>query len=69
MLEVESMSEQQRKYAMLGGFFGLLYLVGGSILPDFLMGVLLGLGILFFVLALLPGKAQKRMRKWKRRGK
>lgn len=63
------MSEQQRKYALFGGLFGLLYLLGGSVLPDFLMGALLGLGILCFVLALMPGKARKRIRKWKRRGK
>lgn len=63
------MSTQQRKYAMFGGLFGFLYLLGGSVLPDFLMGVLLGVGILCFVLALLPEKTTKKVRKWKRRGK
>lgn len=61
------MNERQRKYAMLGGLFGLIYLLGG-VLPDILQGALLGLGILFFVLALLPEKTTRKLRKWKRRG-
>lgn len=61
------MSDRQRKYAMLGGLFGLIYLLGG-VLPDILQGALLGLGILFFVLALLPEKTTRKLRKWKRRG-
>ena len=61
------MSERQRKFAMLGGLFGLLYLLSG-VLPDLLQGALLGFGVLFFVLALLPEKTAKKLRKWKRRG-
>lgn len=66
-MEVRVMSDRQRKYAMLGGLFGLIYLLGG-VLPDILQGALLGLGILFFVLALLPEKTTRKLRKWKRRG-
>lgn len=66
-MEVRIVSERQRKFAMLGGLFGLLYLFAG-VLPDILQGALLGLGILFFVLALLPEKTARKMRKWKRRG-
>ena len=61
------MSERQRKFAMLGGLFGLLYLLSG-VLPDLLQGALLGAGIMFFVLSLLPEKTTRKMRKWKRRG-
>lgn len=63
------MSEQQRKYALFGSLFGVLYLLGGNVIPDLLAGAVLGLGILFFALALLPGKTRKKVRKWKRRGK
>lgn len=66
-MEVRIVNERQRKYAMLGGLFGLIYLLGG-VLPDILQGALLGLGILFFVLALLPEKTTRKLRKWKRRG-
>lgn len=61
------MSERQRKFAMLGGLFGLIYLLSG-VLPDLLQGALLGLGIVFFVLSLLPEKTTRKIRKWKRRG-
>ena len=66
-MEVRIVSERQRKFAMLGGLFGLIYLFSG-VLPDLLQGALLGLGVLFFVLALLPEKITKKVRKWKRRG-
>lgn len=66
-MEVRIVSERQRKFAMLGGLFGLIYLFSG-VLPDLLQGALLGLGVLFFVLALLPEKTTKKVRKWKRRG-
>ena len=62
------MSERQRKFALFGGLFGLIYLFSGF-LPDILQGALLGLGILCFVLALLPEKPTKKIRKWKHRGK
>lgn len=66
-MEVRIVSERQRKFAMLGGLFGLIYLFSG-VLPDLLQGALLGFGVLFFVLALLPEKTAKKLRKWKRRG-
>lgn len=66
-MEVRIVSERQRKFALLGGLFGLIYLFSG-VLPDLLQGALLGLGVLFFVLALLPEKTTKKVRKWKRRG-
>jgi len=65
------MSEKQRKFAMLGGLLGAVYLMARHLLPslpDILMGVILGLGILFFIMALLPEKSRKKIRKWKRRG-
>jgi len=68
---VHIMNEKQRKFAMLGGTFGVIYLMARNLLPslpDVLMGVILGLGILFFVMALLPEKTRKKIRKWKRRG-
>lgn len=66
-MEVRIVSERQRKFALLGGLFGLIYLFSG-VLPDLLQGALLGLGVLFFVLALLPEKTTRKIRKWKRRG-
>lgn len=66
-MEVRTVSERQRKFAMLGGLFGLIYLLSG-VLPDLLQGALLGLGIVFFVLSLLPEKTTRKIRKWKRRG-
>ena len=66
------MNERKRKYAMLGGLLGVSYLVVNNLLPgvpDFLMGVVLGLAVVFFVLALLPEKAARKVRKWKRSGK
>ena len=65
------MNERKRKYAMLGGLFGAVYLAANNLLPgvpDLLMGIVLGVGILFFVLALLPEKTSRKVRKWKRRG-
>lgn len=54
---------------MLGGLWGLAYLFSQSALPDFIQGGVLGVAIIFFMAALLPDKAAKKARKWKRRGK
>lgn len=65
------MSERKRKFAMLGGLCGAVYLLANRLLPslpEVLMGAALGLGIVFFILSLLPEKAAKKVRKWKRRG-
>lgn len=65
------MNERKRKFAMLGGLSGAIYLLANRVLPgvpELLLGVMLGLGIVFFVLALLPEKVARKVRKWKRRG-
>lgn len=65
------MNERKRKYAMLGGLFGAVYLLANRVLPgipELLLGAVLGVGIVFFVLALVPEKTARKVRKWKRRG-
>ena len=65
------MSERKRKFAMVGGLCGAVYLLANRLLPslpDVLMGVVLGLGIVFFVAAMVPEKSSKKAWKWKRRG-
>lgn len=66
-----TMKERQRKFAMLGGLFGAIYLAANNLLPslpEVLLGAMLGLGIVFFILALLPEKTARKTRKWKHRG-
>lgn len=63
------MSERQRKFALLGGICGALYLFSQNIISDFFLGVILAVAVIFFVGALLPDKTAKKVRKWKRRGK
>lgn len=65
------MSRRQRTFALLGGLSGVIYLATNGLLPgvsEILMGAVLGLGVLFFIAALLPEKTARKMRKWKRRG-
>lgn len=65
------MNERKRKFAMVGGLCGAVYLVANRLfpsLPEVLMGAVLGLGIVFFVAAMVPEKSAKKVRKWKRRG-
>ena len=65
------MSERKQKFAMLGGLCGAVYLVANRLLPslpEVLMGAVLGLGIVFFVAAMVPEKPAKKAWKWKRRG-
>lgn len=64
-------TERQRRYALIGGLCGAVYLTLNQTLPtvpEFLMGPALGLGTVFLVLGLLPENAWKTLRKWKRRG-
>ena len=61
----------QRRFALAGGMLGAAYLALNDLLPafpDFLLGLLLGLGMVFLLLGLLPGEGWQRLRKWKRRG-
>lgn len=61
----------QRQFALLGGLLSAVYLARNNLLPgfpDFLLGLLLGLGLVFLFLGLLPGEGWRRPRKWKRRG-
>ena len=61
----------QRRFALAGGMRGAAYLALNDLLPvfpDFLLGLLLGLGMVFLLLGLLPGEGWRRLRKWKRRG-
>ena len=64
-------NDQKRKFAVTGGLFGAAYLASNQLLPglpDFLMGLILGLGMVFLVLSLLPEEALEKIRKWKHRG-
>ncbi len=61
----------QRRFALAGGLLGAAYLVLNDLLPslpELLLGLLLGLGMVFLLLGLLPGEGWRRPRKWKRRG-
>lgn len=64
-------TQNQRRFAIAGGLFGAIYLILNKALPsapDFLLGLLLGLGMVLLILGLLPGESWRRLRKWKRRG-
>ena len=63
--------EKRRRFAAVGGLCGAAYLVSNGPLltaPDLLLGLLLGLGLAFMTMGLLPEEAVNRLRKWKRRG-
>ena len=57
----------QRRFALAGGMLGAAYLALNDLLPVF-PDFLLGLGMVFLLLGLLPGEGWRRLRKWKRRG-
>ena len=64
-------NKKKRTFAVLGGLFGAAYLAANHLLPgipDFLMGVILGLTMVFLVMSLLPEGDLDKIRKWKRRG-
>lgn len=62
-------TDKQRKFAIAGGLCGAFYLTNELWdLPDFVMGMALGLAALFLALALTPEEALEKLRKWKRRG-
>lgn len=59
------------RLAAVGGLCGAVYLALNHLLPslpELLLGLLLGLGLVFLVLGLLPEEGRRRLRKWKRRG-
>ncbi len=63
----------QRRFALAGGLLSAVYLALNDLLPafpDFLLGLLLGLGLgmVLLLLGLLPGEGWRRLRKWKHRG-
>jgi len=64
-------TEKQRRFAVIGGLCGAAYLATDNLLPgvpDFLLGLLLGLGVVFLLLGLLPEETCRKLRKWKHRG-
>ena len=67
-----TMNGRKRKFAMAGGLCGVIYLLGRMEarpgVVEFLLGLVLGIGIVCLVLALLPEETLEKLRKWKRRG-
>lgn len=67
------MNERKRKFAMAGGVCGVIYLLGQMEerpgVLEFLLGLVLGVGIVCLILSLLPEETLEKLRKWKRRGK
>ena len=67
------MNEKKRKFAMAGGLCGVLYLLGQQVdwpgAVDFLLGLVLGIGVLCLILSLLPEETLEKLREWKNRGK
>ena len=65
--------DARKRYAVCGGLFGTAYLISRNLLPgipDLLMGLALGLGLVFVLLDVLPEERLEGLRKWKwiRRG-
>lgn len=61
----------QKRFAIAGGLFGAVYLALNNSMPtfpEFLLGLLLGLGVVSLALGLLPEENWRRLRKWKRHG-
>lgn len=64
------MNSLKKKFAVAGGLLGLLYLAANNVLPgipDFLMGFVLGIAMVFLLASLLPDAAMVRIRSWKRK--
>ena len=64
------MNSLKKKFAAAGGLLGLLYLAANNVLPgipDFLMGFVLGIAMVFLLASLLPDTAVVRIRDWKRK--
>lgn len=64
------MNSLKKKFAAAGGLLGLLYLAANNVLPgipDFLMGFVLGIAMVFLLASLLPDTAMVRIRDWKRK--
>ena len=64
------MNSLKKKFAAVGGLLGLLYLAANNLLPgipDFLMGFVLGIAMVFLLASLLPDAAVVRIRDWKRK--
>lgn len=62
---------RQRHLAAVGGLCGAAYLTFNNVLPsvpDFLLGVLVGLALVFMVTGMLPEENWRKLREWKRRG-
>ena len=62
---------KQRRLAAVGCLFGAAYLVlnrTAPTVPEFLLGLLLGLALVCLVTGLLPAEGWRKLRKWKRRG-
>ncbi len=66
------MNERQRKFAMVGGLCGVIYLLGQLEerpgIVEFFLGLVLGGGMLCLIASLLPDGTLEKLRKWKRRG-
>ena len=65
-----SAQNPREQFAVIGCLFGTAYLLSLYLppgLPDFLTGLILGLGLIAITLDLLPERALERLRKWKRR--
>ena len=70
------MDNRRKTFVHTGGLFGLLYLITNrtnGILPDMpalelAKGLLMGLGLAFLVVSLLPEEAMAKLRGWKSRG-
>ena len=63
--------EKQKLLAAVGCLCGAAYLTLNHLLPslpDFLLGLLLGLGLTLMVTGMLPAEGWRKLRKWKRRG-
>ena len=64
------MDRKRRRLAALGALMGALYLIANNTLPgipDFLMGLVLGVAMVFLLASLLPEAAMARIREWKRK--